>query len=236
MNRRLMSVGLDVRDVVKYFQQDGHVVRAVDGVTLTAEPGEVVALCGPSGSGKTTLLMVIAGLLSCDAGAVIFGTVNVTELKGDDLTFYRRHNVGYMSQRFNLMPGVPALDNAAMPLVAAGVRMRDARRRVIPILKQVGMGDRLACTPEHLSGGERQRVALARALINDPKLLLADEPTGSLDRHSGEQVLELLLEASRSQGATVLLVTHDAHVAAAADRIETLSDGRLLSNELNPMP
>ena len=212
----------------------GRAVRAVDGVTLTAEPGEIVALCGPSGSGKTTLL-IVAGLLSCDSGAVRFGQVDVTDLKGDDLTSFRRHNVGYVSQHFNLMPGVPALENAAMPLVAAGVRMRDARERVVPILEQVGMGDRLETTPEHLSGGERQRVSLARALINDPKLVLADEPTGSLDRHSGEQVLDLLVNASRSRGATVLLAT-PTWAAEVADRIETLSDGRLLADELNALP
>lgn len=227
---------LDVRDVVKDFRPHGRAVRAVDGVTLTAEPGEIVALCGPSGSGKTTLLLIVAGLLSPDSGAVRFGPVDVTDLKGDDLTSFRRHNVGYVSQHFNLMPGVPALENAAMPLVAAGVRMRDARERVLPMLEQVGMGNRLESTPEHLSGGERQRVSLARALINDPKLVLADEPTGSLDRNSGQQVLDLLVNASRSRGATVLLATHDMRAAEVADRIETLSDGRLLADELNALP
>ena len=219
--------GLELRDVVKHYPSGGEVVRAVDGVTLVVEPGEVVALYGPSGSGKTTLLLLAAGLLAPDAGTVRFGGRDVTALDGEQLAHYQRREIGFISQSFELMPGVPAIDNAAVKLLADRVPLAEARREVTPWLQRVGLGKRLHHLPAQLSGGERQRVTIARALANEPRLVLADEPTGNLDTSRGAEVLSLLVRMSRDRGVAVVLVTHDALAADIADRVLTLRDGRL---------
>jgi putative ABC transport system ATP-binding protein len=219
--------GLELRGVVKHYRGGAEVVHAVDGVTLAIAPGEVVALCGPSGSGKTTLLLLAAGLLAPDAGSVRFGGRDVGELSAEEAAEYQRREVGFISQSFELLPGVPALDNAAVKLLADRVPLREARREATPWLERVGLGHRLRQLPARLSGGERQRVAIARALANGPRLVLADEPTGNLDTRSGGEVLALLARVSREQRAAVLLVTHDPQAAAVADRVLTLRDGQL---------
>ncbi len=219
--------GLELRGVVKHYASAGEVVRAVDGVTLTIEPGEVVALYGPSGSGKTTLLLLAAGLLTPDAGSVRFGGADVGALGDEALAEYQRREVGFVSQSFDLLPGVPALDNAAVKLLADRVSLVAARHEARPWLQRVGLGHRLQHVPARLSGGERQRVAIARALANGPRLVLADEPTGSLDTRRGAEVLALLTDVSRERRAAVVLVTHDARAAEVADRVLTLRDGRL---------
>jgi len=221
--------GLELREVVKHYPASGEVVRAVDGVTLTVAPGEVVAVYGPSGSGKTTLLLLSAGLLAPDAGTILFRGRDVAELSEHGAARYQRRDVGFISQSFDLMPGVPAVDNAAVKLLADGVPLRRARRLALPWLERVGLGRRLESTPDQLSGGERQRVAIARALVNEPGLILADEPTGNLDSRRGEDVLTLLAELGRERAAAVVLVTHDPQAALVADRVETLRDGRLVS-------
>jgi putative ABC transport system ATP-binding protein len=222
------GAGLELREVVKHYPVSGEVVRAVDGLTLTVARGELVALFGPSGSGKTTVLLLAAGLLAPDAGSVRFGDSDVASLSEDAAARYQRHEVGFISQSFDLMPGVSALDNAAVKLLADRVPLSRARRRAVPWLERVGLGHRLDSPPERLSGGERQRVAIARALVNEPGLILADEPTGSLDSHHGDGVLALLAELGRDRGAAVVLVTHDPQAARIADRIEALRDGRLV--------
>jgi putative ABC transport system ATP-binding protein len=219
--------GLELRAVVKHYAEGGEVVRAVDGVTLAVPPGTVVALYGPSGSGKTTLLLLAAGLLAPDAGSVRFDGRDVGALAPEEAAVYQRREVGFVSQSFELLPGVPALDNAAVKLLADRVPLAEARREARPWLERVGLGHRLHHLPTRLSGGERQRVALARALANGPRLVLADEPTGTLDSRRGAEVLELLVGVSREQGAGVLLVTHDPLAAEIADRVLTLRDGRL---------
>ncbi|HEX4804896.1 MAG TPA: ABC transporter ATP-binding protein [Conexibacter sp.] len=218
---------LELRDVVKHYRVGGEAVRAVDGVTLAIDPGEVVALYGPSGSGKTTLLLLAAGLLAPDAGAARFGGRDLATLTPHEAAEYQRRDVGFVSQSFDLLPGVPALDNAAVKLLADRVPLAAARREARPWLEQVGLGDRARHLPAQLSGGERQRVAIARALANGPRLVLADEPTGNLDTRRGREVLALLLRVSRDRRAAVLLVTHDALAAELADRVLTLRDGRL---------
>ncbi len=219
--------GLELHGVVKHYPAAGDVVRAVDGVTLTVLPGEVVALYGPSGSGKSTLLLLAAGLIAPDAGTVRFGGRDVAELAAEELAEFQRRDVGFVSQSIDLLPGVPAIDNAAVKLLADRVPLTAARRETIPWLDRVGRGDRLSHVPARLSGGERQRVAIARALVNGPRLVLADEPTGNLDSARGREVLELLTQIARDQRAGVLLVTHDPLAAEVADRVLALRDGVL---------
>jgi putative ABC transport system ATP-binding protein len=219
--------GLELRDVAKHYRSGEETVRAVDGVTLAVAPGEVVALYGPSGSGKTTLLLLAAGLVAPSSGSACFGERDLATLSDDEAAEYQRRDVGFISQSFDLMPGVPALDNAAVKLLADRVPLAAARREATPWLERVGLGRRLHHMPAHLAGGERQRVAIARALTNGPRLVLADEPTGNLDTQRGAEVLELLLGVSRERDAAVLLVTHDPQAAEVADRVLTLRDGRL---------
>jgi putative ABC transport system ATP-binding protein len=220
---------LRLHDVVKDYPAGGEVVRAVDRVSLSVSPGEMVALCGPSGSGKSTLLLLAAGLLAPDAGTIHFGRIDVAGLSATQAAEYQRHQVGLVSQMIDLFPGVPAIENAAIKLLADRVPLREARRRAVPWLERVGLGHRLDHTPDQLSGGERARVAIARALVNSPRLVLADEPTANLDTRRGLEVVELLAGIGRENEAAVVLVTHDTQAAALADRVEALRDGRLES-------
>jgi putative ABC transport system ATP-binding protein len=222
--------GLELRGVVKHYASGQELVRAVDGVTLSVERGEVLALYGPSGSGKTTLLLLAAGLVAPDAGSVCFDGCELGRLSGERLAEHQRRDVGFISQSFDLLPGVPAIDNAAIKLLADRVPLLAARREATPWMERVGLGRRLFHLPAQLSGGERQRVAIARALANGPRLLLADEPTGNLDTQRGTEVLSLLTQVSREQDAAVVLVTHDPHAAQVADRVLTLRDGRLAAD------
>jgi putative ABC transport system ATP-binding protein len=223
---------LQLREVVKHYRiGEGELIRAVDGVSLSVNEGELLALYGPSGSGKTTLLLLIAALLHPDSGAVLLGGREVSQLSDSEAARYRLRELGFVRQTFNLTPGVSALDNAALKLMGMDVRARDARRRVTPLLDELGLGDRLRHRPEQLSMGERQRVMIARALSTSPKLLLADEPTGSLDSRRGKEVLELLAGICRERRLAVVLVTHDPQAAAYADRVHALRDGRLAQYE-----
>jgi putative ABC transport system ATP-binding protein len=222
---------LELRGVVKHYPApDGEIVRAVDGVTLTLEPGAMLALYGPSGSGKTTLLLMVAGLLRPDAGEIAFGEVDVGQLSSEELVDYQRHAVGLISQSLDLMPGVPALENATTKLLADSIPLARARGMAAPWLERVGLGRRLNHCPEQLSRGECQRVAIARALVNGPCLILADEPTASLDTERGAEILELLAGITHDHDVATLLVTHDPQAAAFADEVMTLRDGRLSSN------
>lgn len=218
---------LELRDVVKHYRGVGEVVRAVDGVTLTVRPGELVALYGPSGSGKTTLLLLAAGVLAPDSGVVRFDGRDLGDRTEAELSDYQRRDIGFVYQSFHLLAGVPALENAAVKLLADRVPLDRARVMAVPWLERVGLGARLAHVPARLSGGERQRVAIARALVNEPRLILADEPTGNLDTRRGGEILDLLGELCRERGVAVLLVTHDPQAAAVADRVYTLRDGLL---------
>ncbi len=222
---------LELRELVKrYPVGDGEPVRAVDGVSLRIAAGELVALYGPSGSGKTTLLMLIAALLRPDSGAVIVDGREISRLSDDDRARYRLHELGYVDQAFDLLPGGTVKQNAAMKLWLTEDPRR-AELTVEPLLVRLGLGERLGHRPNELSMGERQRVMIARALSTKPKLVLADEPTGSLDTRRGGEVLELLGEICRERGAAVLLVTHDPQATAFADRVLALRDGRLVDYE-----
>jgi putative ABC transport system ATP-binding protein len=223
---------LELRDLLRHYQSgDGEVVRAVDGVSMSIAAGELVALYGPSGSGKTTLLMLIAALLRPDAGAVLMDGRDISELSDADAARYRLHELGFVRQSLNLVPGVSALDNAALKLLGIDIGAREAHRRMMPLLERLGLQQRVKHRSEQLSMGERQRVMIARALSTEPKLLLADEPTGSLDSARSREVLGLLTEVCRERGVAVLLVTHDPQAARYADRVHTLLDGKLVDYE-----
>jgi putative ABC transport system ATP-binding protein len=222
---------LELRDLVKHYPAvGGETVRAVDGVSLQVAPGEMVALYGPSGSGKTTLLLMVATLLEPTAGAVLIGGRDVSSLSEREASHFRLSELGFIRQNFDLLPGVTAIDNAILKLLKR-MRWRDAQREITPLLERLGLGERLRHRAETLSMGERQRVMIARALSTEPRLLLADEPTGSLDSQRGREVLELLRELCRERGVAVVLVSHDPMAAHYADRVFALHDGRLSDYE-----
>jgi putative ABC transport system ATP-binding protein len=222
---------LELEGVVKHYHGAGEEVRAVDGVSLTIAPGEMLALQGPSGSGKTTLLLLIAALLKPEEGTIRYQGRDIPSMSEGQASEYLLRDVGFVFQNFHLMPRVPAIENAARKLLISGVGMREAQARAIPWLERVGLADRLDRTPEKLSGGERQRVAIARALAGEPGLILADEPTGNLDSVRSKEIVQLLHSVARERGARVLLVTHDKEAAAIADRRGTLRDGKLTEGD-----
>ncbi len=224
---------LEMERVVKRYRGAGEEVCAVDEVSLSVQAGELLALHGPSGSGKTTLLELAAAILAPDAGAVRFRGADLSGLSEARTSDYLLRDVGYVHQRFQLMGRVSALENASLKLTLAGVGRREARARAGEWLERVGLSERAGHTPEQLSGGERQRVAIARALAGDPPLVLADEPTGSLDSARSREIVALLAEIAHERGAAVLLVTHDTEAAALADRGVTLRDGRLELEEVS---
>ncbi len=205
-------------------------VRALDGVDLTIAPGEYLSIEGPSGSGKTTLLNLLGLLDVPTEGRVLWQGTPVEGLAERERTRLRRTGIGFIFQRFYLLPTLTALENVELPLQARGVSGAERRRRGEALLAQVGLSDRARSFPHQLSGGEEQRVAIARALANSPQLLLADEPTGELDSVRAQQVLDLLEDAHRTSGAAVVVVTHNPVVAARANRHLTMRDGRIVSD------
>jgi putative ABC transport system ATP-binding protein len=218
---------LELRDLVKHYPDtSGEPVRAVDGVSLKVEPGEMVALYGPSGSGKTTLLLMVATLLAPTSGQVLIGERDVSSLTEKEASHFRLSELGFIRQNFDLLPGVTAIDNAVLKLLKS-MRWREAHRQIAPLLERLGLGERLEHRAETLSMGERQRVMIARALSTKPRLLLADEPTGSLDTQRGREVLDLLTELCREHQVAIVLVSHDPQAAGYADRVYALRDGKL---------
>lgn len=198
-------------------------VNILRGIDLTVGSGETVSIVGPSGSGKTSMLMVIAGLERASGGQVTIGEKDFTRLSEDQLALFRRDNLGIVFQSFHLVPTMSALENVAIPLELAG--RRDAFDRSRALLERVGLGHRLTHYPGQLSGGEQQRVALARAFVAEPKLILADEPTGNLDAGTGQQVIDLMFEMSDHQDTTLMLITHDPALAKRCRRVVRMGDG-----------
>jgi putative ABC transport system ATP-binding protein len=215
---------VDIQDARKTYQGASGQVLAVDGVSLSVDGGEFVAVQGPSGCGKSTMLLLAGGLLTPESGSVQIGGEDPYVLTADARSKFRADNIGFVFQQFHLVPYLSVLDNVLAPSIATG--SKDAEQRARELLDRFGLSHRLEHTPGELSSGERQRTALARALLNEPKVLLADEPTGNLDTENATEVLKHLREFAASGGA-VLLVTHDAQAAAAADRIIHLRDGKL---------
>jgi putative ABC transport system ATP-binding protein len=219
---------LCLQQLVKHYRtSSGEVIKAVDGIDLKIEPGEMVALYGPSGSGKSTLLMITCGLMLPDSGTVHYGEQCISALPESARASFRSRHLGIVLQSFHLMEGTGALDNAALKLIADGKSLRQARAIAAPWIERVGLGARATEPVERLSMGERQRVAIARALAGDPMLLAADEPTGNLDSRRSAEIVSLLREICRERALAVLLVTHDPQAARFADRTLTLTDGKL---------
>lgn len=225
------SVLIEARDLARHYQTPATIVRALDGVSLEIHQGEVVALVGASGSGKSTLLNLLGGLDQPTGGALFFRGQDLAGFDSRALASYRRHDVGMVFQSFNLIPHRTALENVMLPLIFAGVSKTDRRDRATQLLASVGLTERRHHRPAELSGGEQQRVAIARALANSPTLLLADEPTGNLDSATTGEILELLVKLNQEQAKTLVLITHEEHVAAMANRRIRLRDGRVLAVE-----
>ena len=221
---------LNLQNIYKDYQQEKLVVPVLKDVSLTVEEGEYVAIMGPSGSGKTTLMNIIGCLDRPTSGTYELAGENVLKLKDRELSDLRLKSIGFVFQSFQLMPRESAVENVALPLSYAGVRKKERRGRATKALERVGLGDRVNFRPAQLSGGQKQRVAIARAMVNHPKILLADEPTGALDSKSGEQIMELF-DSLNEEGVTIVMITHDPKIAAKAKRIVRIIDGEIYEGE-----
>ena len=221
---------LNLQNIYKDYQQEKLVVPVLKDVSLTVEEGEYVAIMGPSGSGKTTLMNIIGCLDRPTSGTYELAGENVLKLKDRELSDLRLKSIGFVFQSFQLMPRESAVENVALPLSYAGVRKKERRDRATKALERVGLGDRVNFSPTQLSGGQKQRVAIARAMVNHPKILLADEPTGALDSKSGEQIMELF-DSLNEEGVTIVMITHDPKIAAKAKRIIRIIDGEIYEGE-----
>lgn len=221
-----MSI-VETHDLVKEFRRGADPVRALDGVNLAVAGGEFVAVTGASGAGKSTLLHLLGGLDRPTAGRVLVDGAELGGLSDDELAELRRRRLGFVFQFFHLLPTLTAWENVAVPRLLDGVPLRRTRARALELLEQVGLADRAEHRPSELSGGEMQRTALARALVADPRIVLADEPTGNLDSKTGAEILDLLGDLVGHDGRTVVMVTHDPDAAGRADRVVHLVDGRV---------
>jgi ABC-type lipoprotein export system ATPase subunit len=237
--RRSCATGgaaIEVVGLVRSHRRGAHVVPALRGVSLTIEEGELVAVTGPSGSGKSTLLHLLGGLDVPDEGRVVIAGQALGTLSDDALTVFRRRRIGVVFQAYNLLPTLTAAENVALPLLLDDVPRRAIDARVAEALQAVGMLARRSHRPVELSGGEQQRIAVARALVVEPALILADEPTGSLDSRTAAEVLDLFRDAARARGRTILMVTHDRDAAAVADRELHMVDGALTNGHRHDAP
>jgi putative ABC transport system ATP-binding protein len=225
---------LQAKDLDKRYTLGQHVVKALDGVSLSVEKGEFVAVMGPSGSGKSTLLHILGGLDLPTEGEIVLANRSMSTLTDRQATLARRRNVGFVFQFFNLLPTLSAEENILLPLIIDGKNLRDYRKRLAMILKRVGLEERRYHRPDQLSGGEQQRVALARALITQPAILLADEPTGNLDTRTGTAMMKLLQESAKDLDQAIVMVTHDPKAAAYADRVIFLNDGCIVDEIVFP--
>ncbi len=222
------NIAVHCRGVTKTYGTGDTAVQALRGIDLDVRTGELMMLVGPSGSGKTTLISVIAGILDQDDGDCrVFGQ-DFKHMAGRAKTAYRGRNVGFVFQQFNLLPTLSAAENVAVPLLINGMRRRDALRRACEVLARVGLGDRTHSLPAELSGGQQQRVAIARAMVHDPKLIVCDEPTSSLDHETGHNVMELMRNVAVGADRALVIVTHDARIFQFADRIAKMDDGHIL--------
>ena len=214
-------------NLTKIYGSGETAVTALDHVSLTIDPGEFVAVMGPSGCGKSTLLHLLGGLDTASDGFVVIDGNNLNELDDDKLTEIRRRKMGFIFQFYNLIPVLDAVENAALPVTLDGMKPAEARAKAVEWLTRFGLSDRLASRPDQLSGGQQQRVAVARALVAEPALVLADEPTGNLDTKASDEIAALLRQVSKEYGRAVIMVTHDPRIAAYADRIIFLKDGKI---------
>lgn len=223
---------IQVEKLTKTYGTGSTAITALEHVNITIKQGEFVAIMGPSGCGKSTLLHLMGGLDKPSEGHVMIAGHNLTDLNDDKLTELRRRKIGFIFQFFNLIPVLNAVENAALPVTLDGVKSNEAKTKATEWLTKFGLSDRLMNRPDQLSGGQQQRVAIARALVADPELILADEPTGNLDTRSSDEIASLLRDVSKQYGRTIVMVTHDPRIAAYADRIIFLKDGKVVDETL----
>ena len=222
---------IEARNLSKEYRKGDQTIAPLSGLDLEVRQSDFVALMGPSGSGKTTLLNLIAGVDSPTSGSLRIGEINLEKLTRDQLTSWRSQNVGYIFQLYHLLPVLSAYENVELPLLLRPMSKNERQERVKKVLEQVGLIDRQNHRPKELSGGQEQRVAIARALVGDPPLIVADEPTGDLDRESADGILKLLKSLSEEHGKTIVMVTHDPRAAESANSVLELEKGRLLQNK-----
>src|SRR5215212_3527531 len=232
--RTFRSVGeamVEARDLEKTYAAGGTTVHALRGVDLRIPRGEMVAVMGPSGCGKTTLLNCLSGLDEFDSGEVFVGGESISGMSDGKRTRLRAERMGFIFQTYNLIPVLSGVENVELPLLVAGVRSKEARRRALSALEMVGLADQANKRPNEMSGGQQQRVTVARSLVNEPAIVWADEPTGALDSETSAEVMDLLVELNQEKGQTFVLVTHDASVAPRSHRIVRMRDGRIEDDE-----
>ncbi len=221
---------LETIDVTKQYNMGEVTVSALQEVSFSVTRGEFVAVMGPSGSGKSTLLHLLGGLDEPSSGEITLAGHPITHLSDDEVTIVRRRKVGFIFQFYNLVPTLTAAENVGLPLLIDGQRIEKHKEKIDKLLQMVGLAERSDHKPDQLSGGQQQRVAIARAFVNDPEIVLADEPTGNLDSQSGTAILELLRRSAEALGQTIVMVTHDPRAASYADRVVFLKDGRIVQN------
>lgn len=222
---------IQVNNLIKKYRMGNEVVAVLNGIDLQIFPGEILSILGTSGSGKTTFLNLVSGLERPTKGKIRIDGHNLNKISEKNMSAFRRRYIGFVFQLYNLLPALTALENAMLPLILEGVAPREREKKGRVLLQQMGLGERLQHKPAELSGGQRQRVSIARALINNPRIIFADEPTGNLDSKTATEILELLTSTVRAQNQTMLMVTHDARVAGYADRIIEMVDGTIIHNE-----
>jgi putative ABC transport system ATP-binding protein len=222
---------IKAENIIKKYRLGNQVVSVLNGIDLKIYPGEILVILGTSGSGKTTFLNLAAGLERPTRGNIVIEGNNLNKISEKNMAAFRRKYIGFVFQLYNLLPSLTALENVVLPLVFEGIPSREREKRGRDLLKQMGLGDRLRHKPGELSGGQRQRVSIARALINNPRIIFADEPTGNLDSKTTEEILKLLTATVREKGQTLLMVTHDTEVAGYGDRIVEMVDGKIFNGK-----
>lgn len=229
-----MPMLLNIQNIYKNYGKEPMIVPVLKDVSLEVVQGDYIAIMGPSGSGKTTLMNIIGCLDRASLGTYLFEDEDISEMNDDALSDLRLNKIGFVFQNFNLLSSETAQENVALPLIYAGIDKEKRNQRAIDVLNKVGLQDRISFKPSQLSGGQKQRVAIARAIINNPKILLADEPTGALDQASGKQVMELF-KSLNDEGVTIIMITHDANVASHAKKILHIIDGEIIENKQGGM-
>lgn len=225
-----MPMLLNIQNIYKNYGKEPMIVPVLKDVSLEVVQGDYIAIMGPSGSGKTTLMNIIGCLDRASLGTYLFEDEDISEMNDDALSDLRLNKIGFVFQNFNLLSSETAQENVALPLIYAGIDKEKRNQKAIDVLNKVGLQDRISFKPSQLSGGQKQRVAIARAIINNPKILLADEPTGALDQASGKQVMELF-KSLNDEGVTIIMITHDANVASHAKKILHIIDGEIIENK-----